>query len=47
MVHVRKVERFPGFGIGAGDGQRSSEQAGANSFTRRQISIGQELRSVA
>lgn len=41
IAHVRKEERFPGFEISAGGGQHSFERAGANSFTRWQISISQ------
>jgi predicted Abi (CAAX) family protease len=47
IAHVRTAKRFPGFERSVGDGQRSFERAGANSSTRRQISIGQELRGVA
>jgi hypothetical protein len=43
VVHMRKVKRFPGFEASAGGGQHSFEWAGANSFTRRQISISQDL----
>lgn len=41
IAHVRKAKRFPGFEVSTGGGQHSFERAGANSFTRRQISISQ------